>query len=130
WISHEGVSGNSLGLARLRMPPNPLSAHSLINLPGRSAGSGDLTFRLHAGLSPYTDPYGTCGGVADSTGYCGLYHPDGHMDSLTALAGERPVYGFSTRYVANDELPTATMRFQTDRSPSANNVVLQVYRFG
>jgi len=130
WISHMSTLTNSLNLSHLHLPPNPLSADILIPYATRSAGSGDLRYRLTAGVSPYGDPYGVCNGTSQLTGYCGLYHPDGHLDSMTAVVNERPIYAFSTRYDNDDTVPAARVYFRTDISPATNNVVLQAYRGG
>lgn len=132
WVSYyDNAANDNLKVAKMKLPDAVFSAN-MSNVPGvRNAGSGDLRYHLSAGLAPYTDPYGTCASPSSGiNGYCGVYHPDGQIDSVTALAYERPVYGFSTRFSSNSILPTASLHFTTDVSPSTNNVVLQVYRFG
>jgi hypothetical protein len=130
WISHESTSSNSLNFARMHLPPTKPTSDILIPFATRSALTGDARYRLHSGLSPYTDPYGTCGASANRHGYCGLFHPEGERDGLTAATNERAIYSMSTRFSSNGELPTAHVVFMSSVSPATENVVLQIYRFG
>src|SRR5690606_25125252 len=50
--------------------------------------------------------------------------------SITARAGERPIYAFSQKYDNNSTAPAAHINFRTSVSPATQNVVLQVYRYG
>lgn len=123
-------NGGEINIAKMKSPPGSPSVTAPTTIGGRNSGSGDLQYLLNSGLAPYSDPYGTCGGLADLMGYCGVYTRDGQYDSITASQDEAPAYYASTRYESNTELPTASIQFKSSISPATQNVTLEVYRFG
>jgi hypothetical protein len=130
FVSYYDITNENLKIAAPHLPLNPLSSDTSVSYNGRNAGSGDFRYRLDAGLAPRTDAMGTCQANENNLGYCGLYHPDGALDSITTGLNERPIYGFATKFTSNSELPHARAHFQTDVSPSTKNLKLQVYRYG
>ena len=130
WVSYFNNTDDSSIIAKLKIPESPPTRAVVNAYNGRNAGTSTLRYSLSSGLAPYTDSYGTCGGLATLLGYCGLYSADGQLDSITVQADQRAVYQASTRYDNNSELPFAKVAFQTDASPATQNVKLQVYRYG
>lgn len=114
------------------MPLTQLSAQDQIPYDTRSAGSGDARFRLDAGQSPRGED--SCSANATAMGYCGVGQVDGNTDSITAQAGERPMYTFAQKFESNATLPSITWHGKTNVAPSSSgttgDIVLQIYRFG
>jgi hypothetical protein len=130
WIGFIDISNGDVEVAKLKQPTfKPTIAVSKA-YDGQSYASTLTAGILSSGTAPYSSYNSFCGGVSDYLGYCGVYDNDGQYDSIVAQANERPVYGFATRLPSNTTLPTAVLNFQTNTSPSTNNVVVQAYRFG
>ncbi|MDP3723286.1 MAG: hypothetical protein Q8R91_07310 [Candidatus Omnitrophota bacterium] len=118
-------------MAKIHLPPTPLSYTTKQVQNGRNASSADARYRLDVGKSPRTEA--GCSATADNEGACGAGSDDTDYDSITAT-NQRPLYTFAVRNTNNTDTPTATWIGRSNIAPStagtAGDIVLQVYRFG
>ena len=130
WVSEYDNTNFDLRIAKLNLPPTKLSLNAKIAYPGRSAGHGDLRYRLDIGKSPRTDPDGTCSSNTDKKGYCGVQSNDSNYESITGQASTSPMYAGAFRNGNNTDNINVTWIGQSNVTPSSNHIRMQVYRFG
>ncbi len=132
WVIYRDNTNSKLRIAKLSLPPNKLSATSSIAYSGRSAGHGDLRYRLDLGKSPRTDADGTCSSNTDKKGYCAMTADDTHYDQMAAYAYEYPVFAAAFRNGNNSDSPTVTWVGKSSAAPSSiyDRLKMQIYRFG
>ena len=92
----------------------------------------DSRYLLDSGQSPRD---GTCSGVADYKGYCGVTTDDANYDSIVTKVGvatstQYPLYVFASGNSTSSEQINTTWIGQSTQSPTAHPLTMEVYRFG
>jgi hypothetical protein len=131
WISNYDVGFGDLKIAKLFMPPGPLTAIDLYTYPGRNAPRSDGRWHLDNGYAPRATS-GNCTATTDSLGFCGVAANDGSFDSLTGTH-TRLIYNYAAQSNSPGSIPTITWSGRSNVAPSTagtvGDLVMQLYNF-
>lgn len=125
WIADFDTSAARPVVARLKLPPKPLSYASTFPANPSDASNGDLRLRLDSGGVPR----GTCSATTGAKGYCGVVTSDSDYDSVTTVANGTPMYALASRSTTNTTLQPFTWIGQSTVAPSASALTMQIYNF-
>lgn len=130
WITMGKSTASDFLVAKMHSTPLQPS-YATKSVVGYTGGArwGDGRFHLDDGRSPRSET-GGCSSNTGVQGYCAAAKPDSIYDSMTAIAGQRPVYTFAARAGANTSFPNYVWRGMSSVAPSTKTVTLEVFRFG
>jgi hypothetical protein len=131
WVVHgeQGGSGRDQTIAKLALPGGPPSLRNANVADGRNATGGDGRHRLTWGdtARPMS---GSCDGVSDKQGYCGIAADDSSYEAVSAQQNEAPLFNFAVPVTDVASLPSARWKGQSSIAASAKTLTLEAYRFG